>query len=153
MIYLIKYKKINKKRGFNIIEILVVLGIFGILFSVSTSSYANLRAQNNLSMSVSSVVESIRYAKSKAQAVSLDLNWGVKILENEIVIFSGLDYANRNNINDEIFSLPNGLSVSGLDEIIFEKVTGQTNNIGTITLTNSAGTKDINLNSYGTVNY
>jgi prepilin-type N-terminal cleavage/methylation domain-containing protein len=151
MTYQTKYKKAS--GGFSIIEILVVLGIFAILFAISTSVYGSLKVQNNLSMALGSTVEALRYAENKARAGEQDSSWGVKIATNQITVFSGTNFAGRNSDNDQTVNFPGGVSASGISEIVFDKITGKTNNIGTVTFASNASTKSFSLNSYGTIHY
>jgi prepilin-type N-terminal cleavage/methylation domain-containing protein len=150
MDYQIKYKD---DRGFSLVEILVVIGIFSILATISVSTYTNFKAHNSLEVTSNGLVEALRFAQLNSQAVNGDSKWGVKILENEMIIFKGSTYDSREISADQNIALVSGVVPSGLSEIIFEKVSGKTSTTGTIILTNNSGEKNILINEKGTITY
>ena len=143
----------HKDKGFSIIEILVTIAIFSTLISVSVSVYQKINANNNLVIATDMVVESIRHSKNKAENNNLDSNWGVKLSNPEIVLFSGDSYNNRDSSNDRIFVLPRGIKIDGIEEIIFSKLLGNTVDVGEITLSNSYGNQILTINEYGSISY
>jgi hypothetical protein len=98
-------------------------------------------------------VEAIRHAQSNAQIGKGDSSWGVKILSDSVIIFKGSSYVSRDTSADQSLNFSGGVVASGIDEIVFTKVTGSTINTGTVTLTNSYGTKNIQINEKGTLTY
>lgn len=140
-------------QGFTLVEIVIVIGIIGLLATISTSVYSSFKSHENLEIVTTSVVEAIRYAQASAHSGKGDSNWGVEILANSIVIFKGISYASRDITADQMLDFSGGVVASGLSEIVFVKVNGSTSNTGTITLTNSYGTKDILINEKGTLTY
>ena len=161
MDYQIRYSKshtsklayFNKKSGLTIVELLIVIAIFTILFSLSSSVYNDYKSHSNLAVTANSVVEAMRFAQSGAQSGKGDSKWGVEILTNQITIFKGNSYAGRDISFDEDFVFANGVSASGLAEVIFDKLTGETSTVGTVTLTNGAESKNISINEKGTIIY
>jgi prepilin-type N-terminal cleavage/methylation domain-containing protein len=145
--------KFNKKKAFSLLELLIVIAIFSIFVGMGTSVYYSMKSHTNLELGTSSMVEAVRFAESSSQSGKADSKWGVKILTNKIIIFKGDSYALRDTSFDSIFDLPAGVSGSGLSEIIFEKVSGATANTGTIVLTNGTESKNLVVNSAGTVSY
>ena len=144
-------KKIS--AGFTLVEILIVISITAILAMVSTSVYTNLNARENLEISTNSLIEAIRYAQSNSRVGKGDSEWGIRILQSSFVIFKGSNYVSRNVSFDQSFNFSKGVVVDGLSEIVFEKITGWTEDDGAIILTNSYGTKDILINEKGTLTY
>ncbi len=141
------------RAGFSLLELLVVIGIFSIFVSMSTSIYTNSRSHTNLELSTGSLVEAIRLAQSSAQSGKGDANWGVKILTDRIIIFKGSDYSGRISSFDEIFNFSGSVSATGLSEIVFEKISGVTTTIGTVVLTSGTEVKNITINERGTIAY
>ena len=72
MDYLHKY---NINKGFTLLEVLVVLAIFAILFAVSDGVYINFKRANNLSITTNTIVEAVRYASSNASSNRGDSKW------------------------------------------------------------------------------
>ena len=82
------------------------------------------------------------------------MNWGVKILSENIVVFKGLNYAGRDVNYDELYSTSASVTPSGLSEIVFDKLTGLPQTTGTITLTSANGdVRTIIINAKGSVTY
>ncbi len=159
MIYPIKYnifyKKSNliaTKKGFSLIEILVVISIFSILFSLSSLLFNSFKSNSNLEITTTTIVEALRLAKANAQSGKDDSRWGIKIFSTEVKIFKGNSYAQSAPTNNGL-TFPSNITATGLSEIIFEKVTGSTLTTGTITITNSAKNKNITINEKGTIFY
>jgi prepilin-type N-terminal cleavage/methylation domain-containing protein len=148
MDYQIKYNK-----GLTLIELLVVIAIFSILVSVSFTVYTNFNARNNLETATDGLVEALRFAQSNAEAVNGDAKWGVGILADKFVVFKGSTYVGRDASFDQALDFSRTIVPSGLLEIVFEKMTGETLTVGTTTLTNTSGTKNININVKGTITY
>lgn len=139
--------------GFTIVELLVVIAIFVIFVGFGEVAFVNYQSRSNLEIATSNIVEAIRHAKSNASQVQDDSKWGIKFEQNQAIVFSGDSYSARNSARDQVVALPGGSTLSGITEIVFEKVTGDTVNIGTIVLTNRVGTKNITVNAKGTITY
>jgi prepilin-type N-terminal cleavage/methylation domain-containing protein len=147
------YLVCREKRGFTLVEMIVVLSITILLIMTSDSIYTKLKSYNNLKIATGSLVEAIRYAQTNSQTMKDDSTWGVKILSSQIVIFKGLSYATRDIVKDQPLDFPPGISSSGLDELVFSKMNGWTINTGTIVITNDSSIKNILINEKGTVTY
>lgn len=148
----IRYKN-NYYQGFSLIEFLVVIGIFTVFATISVSTYVNFKMHNNLAIATNELAQALRYAQSNSQLVNSDSRWGVKVLADEIIIFKGDDYNSRDVSADQNIDIPIGINTSGLSEIIFEKLSGQTINTGTIVLTNNTEIKNVLINEKGTITY
>jgi prepilin-type N-terminal cleavage/methylation domain-containing protein len=146
-------KHYRNQKGFSVIELIVVVAVFLIFMAISEWGILNFKFQGDLNTATNDIVQALRHAKANAQQVQGDSKWGVEISAGQITVFEGTSYAGRNSAFDQIINLPNGVSASGLSEVVFEKISGITSNTGTITLTNSSGTKDITINAKGTVSY
>jgi prepilin-type N-terminal cleavage/methylation domain-containing protein len=149
MVYQIR----SKKRGFSLVEIVVVLGIITLFVGISTTVYTTIKSSNNLEVGTNSIVGALRLAKRYAEQVNSDTKWGVYINSSQVTIFSGSSYAGRDTNKDKPLLLPSGLTTSGLDEIVFEKSSGITSTIGSITITGSDSIKNISINEKGTITY
>ena len=142
-----------KHKGFSLIEIIVVLGIISILAGISVVGYTRFRSQSNLEIATGIMVQALRFAKSNSEQVNNNSNWGVYVNSEEITVFSGTNYASRDTSKDKKVLLPSGVTVSGLSEIIFEKVSGSVGVTGSIIITSPDTTKNISINEKGTITY
>lgn len=144
---------VSHQGGFSLVELIVVLGIFALLFSVSESVYTSFKSTSNLKIATGSVVEALRYAKTNSEMMKGDSRWGVEILTDKLIIFKGGDYGNRDVLLDQSFDFPSGVKTGGMSEIVFEKMNGSPVNVGIITITNNSGSKNITINEKGTITY
>ncbi len=151
MIYQVRYK--NKIRGFTLIELLIVVSVIAIFSSISVVAYKNINERSIFNGAVNTITGAIPYAKNKALNQSLNNNWGVYLQNDSVTIFSGDNYLSRNATYDEVFKLPNGITISGLTEIVFDKITGKIENEGDIVISRKEDQRTIHVNYYGVVFY
>lgn len=144
---------LKNRAGFSLIEILVVIGIFTVLLTVSTSVYNNIKSHSNLDLATNGLVEALRFAQSSAQSGKGDSKWGVEVFSDKVLVFKGNAYLGRDVAFDKVLDFAGGISASGLSEIVFEKLTGATSTVGTVVLSNTSGNKNIYINEKGTVTY
>jgi prepilin-type N-terminal cleavage/methylation domain-containing protein len=149
MVYQINYRK----RGFTLVEIVIVIAIFSIFASVSFSSYASFKSKNGLTIAVYDVVDALRNAQSNARKMKEDSKWGVKILSNQAIIFKGASYSSRDSNFDRVLEFSKDVQASGFDEVVFDKINGWASNTGTTTLSGREGDKKIYINEKGTITY
>lgn len=134
----------KKRRGLTYVELLVVLGLFALISLLSFSSYTKWQQEVILVNSSDELKSAISLAQAKAISAAANKNWGVHLEADRYVIFSGSFYddANPDNkiknlrgvqiLNPES-SLADGAGGYGAD-LVFSKYTGQTINIGQITV-------------------
>lgn len=152
MAYQIKYNKFN--TGFSLVEVMIVIGIFALFIGFSDSVFTNFKTFNETKIATQSIVQAIRHAQSNASKIKENDKWGAYITSQNATIFKGNSYALRDNNFDQVIALPRGITIDSDTEIVFEKVTGETNDVGTITVTDSDGNEnDIFINEKGTITY
>lgn len=136
------------------LEIALSIAILGIMFSVSMPMYHVFMVRNDLDIATMTLVQDLRRAQTLSQVAHGDSTWGVHIGVGSILIFKGVSYAARDISFDEDTSMPASITVSGLNNIMFTKLTGTPQSTGTTTLTSSANeTRNITINEKGMVDY
>lgn len=153
MDYQTRYNKKSFYRGFSLLELIIVISIFSIFAGMTTTTYYSMKSHTNLELATGSLVEAVRFAQSSAQSGKGDSKWGVKTLTDKIVIFKGNDYTSRDTAFDSTFDFSGGVIVSGLSEVVFEKITGSTLTVGTMSLAGTSENRNIVINEKGTINY
>lgn len=142
------------KKGFTMIEILLSMAVLSIIVGIGSPIYQSFQNRNNLDITTTTIVQTMRRAQVLAQSVDGDTSWGVKIQSGSIVLFQGVNFETRDPEFDEMFDLPTSITPSGLPEIIFTKFTGLPQITGSIVLTyNINETRNITINEKGTINF
>jgi prepilin-type N-terminal cleavage/methylation domain-containing protein len=140
------------KRGFSIIEVIVVIGIILIMTGLTTSLYSRFYKQNSAANTTVQLAGSLRKAQMYSMNGRRNTRWGVRYGSNTITLFSGYTYANRNTTFDENFSVDASTAISGFTELYFNSRTGTPSATPTITITNGSTTRTISLTSEGAIN-
>lgn len=142
------------KRGFTLLEMVLVMAVMGVVAAGVVPAYRGLQIRNDMDIAVFSTVQSLRRAQVLAQAVDSDSQWGVKIVSPNIALFKGSTYFGRDTAYDELFDLPSDVSVSGVTEVVFNKVFGDTANSGSINFSSTnSDSATVTVNSKGAVDY
>ena len=148
-----------KKRGYTAIEILLVIGIMGILMSIVGLSFSSFRNSNILSIEVENIVSLISQARNDTLSSKNDTVYGVHVEGGRVVLFDGATFSEPDPENIEILLYSSvtltdiSLGGNGTD-IIFKRLSGKTDGHGTmlLVLTNATTTrKTITIYSTGLV--
>lgn len=149
-------KNFNKKysSGFTLIESLLSITILGLIVFISVPFLQSFQVKNELEITTNILTQNLRNAQIYTRAVKEDDDWGVKINTGNLILFKGGDYVSRDISFDEQFEISSSISLSGDNEIIFNKFTGLPNTSYNTTLTSSEGiNKNISINEKGTISY
>lgn len=155
---------VKNQNGLTLIEMLLVLGILSILFTISFISITNIRVVSGNNSLYTVVISDLKNQQVKAmtgdtEGRGVPDNYGVKIFSNKYVLFHGITYKPADTAN---FSIPvdTGYSLSTTfpnSTVLFASESGQlvgfVNNQNTITITStpSGQTKTMHLNGFGTI--
>jgi prepilin-type N-terminal cleavage/methylation domain-containing protein len=142
------------KRAFTLLELMLVMTLIGLLGMITVPFYQSLQVSTQRETMVNEIIINLHRTKLKAVAAVDDQSWGLNI-GDQITIFRGTDFQNRNQNYDEILEVPPTLNISGsLDQIVFNKFTGLPNSAGTIIISDTNGrSQNINISIQGTVDY
>ncbi len=143
----------NFKKGFTFIELIIVLAILGILIASSTTVAVRFYQTRALDIHLNGIVQVLRRAQLKAMSVENDSSFGVYINSDKYVLFKGDSYSTRDQSYDETYNLPDNFKTSGLSEVVFSKIRGNTSDTGNIILTVTGKSKTLNINKVGRINH
>ena len=135
-----------KINGFTLIELLLVVGIMAIIALMSSPLLSNFVATNNLENASFRIISSIRKAQNYSINGKNNTPWGICLNGKNFRIYAGSCIAPTTK---EDFAIPDGVSVSGLTDITFSSLRGEPTTTSSITISNSSGTKSININAAG----
>ncbi len=146
------YRKENK-RGFSVVELIIVMGIFSLIAVVSVSSFKGLQTKNAMVIAQESVTNALRRAQTLAISGSHEEGWGVYMETGRITVFQGDDHGTRDASFDKIFIVSEDITFSGLTEVWFSQIAGEPQTTGGIILTQKDNIQTLTLNEYGVINY
>lgn len=142
------------KKGFTLVELMLVIAIITILAGVTAPFYSELMNRNELDTAVQAVSAGLKRAQVISQAMDYDDGWGVKVDSGAITIFKGNTFATRDTAFDEEVNISTNISVSNTTEFTFDKFTGLPIVAGTVTLESLTGEqRNITINTKGRVSY
>src|SRR3990167_7689766 len=98
---------ILSRRGVTIIELLVVLAVLGIIFSIVIPQFSKMRENQVLKSGVQDILSSLDKARSQTLASLNSFNYGVHFEPNRIVIFKGTGFE-ENVEGNEIIDIDTG---------------------------------------------
>lgn len=149
----------NFKPGFGLIELLISISILGILSLIGLWYFSRANGAEALKKDAQGVVAIISEARSLALSSRNASKYGVHLEEFQTVLFEGDIYSSGdlNNryqkFNSRVHKLNHSLN-SGGDDILFSRLTGETNNFGTVKLSlinDSVSSITITINNSGVV--
>ncbi|MCH8741575.1 hypothetical protein IH779_01615 [Patescibacteria group bacterium] len=138
-------------HGLNFIETLLVIFIISILLAFILPISLDFYKNQQLRTHTQGILQTLRRAQLKTMSVELDSKFGVYIANDNYILFKGNSFAARDIQFDEVFDLPQIITVSGLSEIVFSRLEGKPNITGDIVLHSGNESMAINVNNLGTV--
>ena len=148
------HNKKKRRKAFTLVEILLSVGLLLLLSGISLPVFQGMILKNDLETATNYTVKALHIAQLNSQAVKTDHNWGIKLQSGLVTIFNGATYASRDTTYDQTYDLSSNISLAGLNEIVFSKLTGEPIQFGNINIsTNYNDSKTISINSKGIINY
>jgi type II secretory pathway pseudopilin PulG len=141
-------------RGYTLIEAILSIAFIGIVSSISMPLSQSFLERNDLRTALITFVQTMRRGETLARGGVGDSSWGVSATSGAITLFQGSDFATRNTELDEIYTISEKISVAGITEYTFAKITGYPSETGTTTFSSRIDDeKTITTNAQGTINY
>ncbi len=133
----------DKNIGFTLIEILVLITIVIVLFSISILVLSSFRAETELNEVVERVVILLEDARTRTVSSQDDSRYGVyfddQSTPNALIFFKGSSYSLRDPSFDEDYFFPSDIRLETIslaegNEVVFQKITGETSSWGYVAL-------------------
>lgn len=121
------------RRGFALIEVLLVVGLIGAIAGVGVPLYRDYQIRNDLNLATEQVTQGLARARLLSQSAQEDDSWGFYAPAG--VLYKGDSYETRDPAFDETYPMPSTIGIEGLFEVNYSKVHGLPDNTGEITLT------------------
>ncbi len=150
----------SNKNGLTLLELIIAIAVLFILVAIVISSFIGLRntqALNSASEQINAMIDEARF---KTLSSKKSLQYGVHFETNKIVLFEGDTFVESLPGNKE-FVLSAFVEISNIElngggsDVFFQKLTGSTNQYGTITIRsvkNNSNAKIIKIEQTGIVN-
>ncbi|MFH0891878.1 MAG: prepilin-type N-terminal cleavage/methylation domain-containing protein [Candidatus Falkowbacteria bacterium] len=147
-------------KGFTLIELFIVMGIFVVLASVAMPVYGGWLSAAQLDAAIAETVSGLRRARTFSIAGKNDSAHGIYFSidpagADAFVLYQGSSYATRETGHDLETALPGSLEIvfDGSNEINFSNGSGEPDAAGTITITHigSGEAARITVNNLGII--
>lgn len=125
-------------RGFTIMELLAVIAIAIVLFAIIVSGFSGLRKSSDLTLAIDEAISFLQEARAKTLSSENGSVYGVHFETSRFALFVGDTY-NPADSSNKVHILPSTVEIGawslsgGRDDVIFKRLTGETNNSGTVT--------------------
>ncbi|GMU73860.1 MAG: hypothetical protein AMXMBFR44_0590 [Candidatus Campbellbacteria bacterium] len=127
------------RKGFTLAEIVIAIAILVVVGTVMLASIREYTKEQALSGAVSSVAAVLSDARLRTLSGNAGVQYGVHLQSDAVVLFSGATYT-ESDPNNEVIELDTRVMIAdislsgGGEDIVFEKLSGDTDNFGTVTL-------------------
>jgi prepilin-type N-terminal cleavage/methylation domain-containing protein len=153
----------KNNSGFTLVELLIVIAIFIIIYGLAVQAFSLFRKEGELSNSAEEILNILRLAQSRTLASEGASQYGVYFdttpNHQQYTLFKGSSYVSRNPPSDEVREIPKSVdlyevSLGGSQEVVFDRLVGDTKNFGKISLrlkSDNSKTKTIAIQSSGKI--
>lgn len=143
----------NKKNGFTLLEVLLVVALIGITTLLGTAMSSGSLWRTELQTAHYASVVTLRRAQMLARAQAYDSDWGVSIVDNEMTLFKGDSFVARDTLYDEVVTL-RSVTVLAPVEVVYHKFSGKPyQSFSEIQLMTNSDTAILTINAEGTISY
>jgi len=144
-------KKNVQRRGFTLIEVVLVVAIAVLLFLFTFGVGSEFYSSQTLISERDSLVSLLRRARAKAMSNVRQSDHGVYLTSGDFFVFEGSNYSERDENFDEGFPRLGNATTSGLSEIVFSAIDGMSNVSGAIAIATPSGEVKIFVNYEGRI--
>ena len=131
-------KKEKMRKGFTLLELIVVMAVMSILLVISLTSLYSLNTSQAFKQDVIAVVSALRQARALTIASYDNSQYGVHVETSRAVLFKGNSYSvsDPENVTYPLhqFVQVNVVLTGGENDVIFQRLSGNTTQSGTITM-------------------
>jgi prepilin-type N-terminal cleavage/methylation domain-containing protein len=147
------------KRGLTVIELIVVVAVLGIIFSIVIPQFSKMRENQVLKSTLNDITSSLKKAQTETLASLDSSSYGVHLQSDKVIIFQGTVFS-VGDANNEIINIISPASISDVTlagvsgdsgDLYFNRLSGTPSKTGTITLTTPNFSKIITISVTGAI--
>ncbi|KKQ03865.1 MAG: hypothetical protein US18_C0030G0004 [Parcubacteria group bacterium GW2011_GWB1_36_5] len=144
------------QKGITVVELLVVIAVLGIIFSVVLPQFSKIRENQVLKNGVEDLLSSINNARGKTLASLNSSEYGAHFESDKVIIFKGIVFSDV-DLNNETIGIITPASITNVTlngvsgtsgDVYFNRLSGTPSKTGTITVSTTSYSKIITI--YGT---
>ncbi len=123
-----------KRSGYSLIEVLLTIGVIGVVAGLSVPIYRTYQIRNDLNLATEQTIQGLSRAKLLAQNAARDSAWGFYVPSG--TLYKGKNYLTRDAAFDEVYPMPSTITISGsILQVAYAKLEGTPDGTGSIVLT------------------
>jgi Tfp pilus assembly protein FimT len=143
----------KKQFGITVIEILVVIAVLGIIFSIVIPQFSKMRESAVLKTAVGDILSSVNKARSETLSSLNSSSYGVHFQSDKVIIFKGISFVS-NDQNNETISIVTPASISNGTFILpaniyFNRLSGSPSTTGSVIVSTTSYSKTITISATG----
>lgn len=136
----------NRRHGFTVLELTVVVGVIAILSAASVPAFQGVQRRMQLNNATQELVDVLRVARTRAVTASLGTSHGVRFFSDRYELF------NNQTGDVEVRTLPAGLTLNpSVGFVTFSRLSGEADGPATLIVERAGQTRTIAISANGTV--
>lgn len=143
----------RRARAFTLIEFLIAVAIIfcigglGLFISMDFYKTYSINSERQIALGI------LQKTRNLSMANINEEKHGVYLDADKYTIFQGENYSSRNPSYDETTYIDPSITKSGIQEIVFEQLTGEPNAVGNIILSHKTRSITISIENEGRINW
>ena len=146
------------KKGFSLLEIMIVVAIIGILSAIAVINFSAARKAKILETTADGIAFTLEKAKADSVSGKYGQSHGLKFNTGDYISFVGSSY-NAGNASNTAYTIDDSFTITNTitdpdDKIVFLRLTGATNNTATVTvsqISDSTKKRDVVIGPLGNI--
>ena len=144
--------KISLKKGFSLIEVLIVLGVVGVIASIGTIFSMGSVSRSYALSERDLLVGLLTQTRAKALANVHESAHSLHVATSTYVLYEGTTFSATNPTNTHVPKVSKA-AMSGLDTVSFLPMTADVVSSGVITVVGGSQSYTIEINAVGRINW
>ncbi len=140
----------RKYSGFTLIEVMLMVALVFLVALFASPFSGTFFFTQERSITQDEIRGSLEKARLYSMAGKNGSVWGVTVVDQKIILFQGDGYSGPEALGNEVYDIRGRITVTGLGEVVFDRVTGRPRTTPTITISDDFGSESATINSEGT---